>query len=101
MTHLKVDDQHTPEVLSESIYLHLRPSPRWAGSSILGGFKVVKMAKSLDVEVTPGDYIVKLDVSVAATFFDDSMPSAPVFLDPSQIVAPTVVQTAEADDPDE
>ena len=86
----------TPKMLKETVYLHLRPKTQ-AWDSVLDGLTVVKMAKSVDAAVEPGDYIVKLEVSVPATFFIDSMPSARIELEPGKVVPLVFEQTEEGD----
>lgn len=91
----KVDNQ-TPKVLEETIYLHVRPTmSSWSYG--IRGLQVVKMAKSTDAAVAPGDYIVKLEVAVPASFFNDAMPSARIELEPGKVV-PFMI---EQDEPDE
>jgi hypothetical protein len=85
--------KYTPKTLTNTVYLHLRPKSNWR--SELEGMSVVKMAKSVDALVDPGDYIVKLEVSVPATFFVDAMPSARIELSPGQVVPVTFTQTEE------
>lgn len=83
-------DTYTPKVLEEEIYLHLRPTMS-SYSSGIRGVQVVKLVKTQDARVAPGDYIVKLTVSVPSSFFDEAMPSARVELEPGQVVPVMVV----------
>ena len=84
---------YTPEVLTDKVYLHLRPTTGY--NNVLDGMRVVKLAKSVDAQVEPGDYIVKLDVSVPREFFDQAMPSARITLEPGQVVAVSFDQVDE------
>jgi len=86
----------TPDVLTDTVYLHLRPTS-YAWNNALTGVRVVKLAKSVDAQVEPGDYIVKLDVSVPREFFDQAMPSARITLEPGQVVAVSFDQVEEAE----
>jgi hypothetical protein len=86
---------NTPEVLTDTVYLHLRPTT-YTWNNSLTGVRVVKLAKSVDAQVEPGDYIVKLDVSVPREFFDQAMPSARITLEPGHVVAVSFDQVEEA-----
>lgn len=85
----------TPEVLHETVYLHIKPTtPSW--SNQIDGLNVRKMAKSIDAAVEPGDYIVRLEVSVAKSFFAEAMPSARIEVEPGKVVAVMVEQGEES-----
>lgn len=88
--------KQTPEILKDTVYLHLRPKAMWPGSTVLGDMTVIKAAKSVDAAVEPGDFIVKLEVSVPAQFFIDSMPSARIELEPGKVIPLMFEQTEEA-----
>ncbi|MFL2002162.1 hypothetical protein [Microbacterium sp. A1-JK] len=85
---------YTPKELKDTVYLHLRPkTARW--NNVLEGMTVVKAAKSTDAAVEPGDFIVKLEVTVPAEFFIEAMPSARIELSSGQIVPVLFEQQAE------
>jgi len=84
---------YTPKQLKDTVYLHLRPKASWNGT--LEGMTVVKAVKSTDAEVRPGDFIVKLEVTVPAEFFVEAMPSARITLDSGQVVPVTFEQQPE------
>ena len=52
---------------TDTIYLHLR-------KNMYNGLDVMKMAKSKDAQIRPGDVLVKVKVSVSDTFFEDAVP---------------------------
>lgn len=97
MRKLKITKQ-TPEVLTEDVYLHLRPKALHAWGNDLGGLTVVKLAKSTDALVDPGDFIVKVTVSAPSSFFADAMPSARIELEPGMVVPVMVEQIEEEAD---
>lgn len=87
----------TPKVLTETVYLHLKPTtPQW--NNTIDGVSVRKIAKSVDASVEPGDYIVRLEVSVPSTFFAEAMPSARIEVEPGKVVAVMVEQADEPED---
>ena len=86
---------YTPKELKDTVYLHLRPKASWNGT--LEGMTVIKAAKSTDATVAPGDFIVKLEVTVPAAFFIEAMPSARITLDSGQIVPVEFEQQSEDD----
>lgn len=96
MRKLKVT-KNTPDVLTEDVYLHLRPKALYAWGNDVGGLTVVKIAKSTDALVEPGDFIVKVAVSVPGSFFADAMPSARIELEPGMVVPVMVEQIEEQD----
>jgi hypothetical protein len=86
----------TPDVLRDTVYLHLSPQ---GYNDTLRGVNIRKSAKSPDAQVMPGDVVVKLIVSVPKEFFEDAMPTAEVELDASQVIAVGVIQgDAPSDD---
>lgn len=90
----------TPETLTETVYLHLHPEPTFRGGTILGGMVISKMTKSTDAQVAPGDYVVKLEVAVPATFFAEAMPSARIELEPGKVVPLVFTQVDEDEETD-
>ena len=95
MSEIKIGS-FTPKTLTDTVYLHLRPKSSYYGT--LEGMTVVKTVKSTDGEVAPGDFIVKLEVSVPAEFFIEAMPSARITLDSGQIVPVTFAQQPGGED---
>ena len=95
MSEIKISN-YTPKTLTDTVYLHLRPKTSYYG--VLEGMTVVKTVKSTDAEVAPGDFIVKLEVSVPAEFFIEAMPSARITLDSGQIVPVVFEQQTEGED---
>lgn len=74
--------------MHDAVYLHLRKDPVYWRRA----FKVVKMAKSTDAEVTPGDVVVKVKITIPDSFFDDAMPTIELALDPEKAVPFAVEQ---------
>lgn len=99
MSTKKFVDQYTPEVLKETVYLHVTATTG-GYSNRIQGVSVRKLAKSLDAAVTPGDYIVKLDIAVPKQFFEDAMPSARITLESGQVV-PIDVTPVDVDESEE
>lgn len=86
----------SPEVCEDTVYLHLRPKVGpWNGA--LEGMTIVKTAKSKDAQVDPDVFVVRLKVSVPATFFVEAMPSAVVTFEPSDVIAIEVEPDGEVD----
>lgn len=80
-------DQYTPEILSDTIYLHVKPKALYSGGSAIRSVVVTKAVKSLDAQVEPGVYIVKLKVQFPKRFFQDAMPAAVVQFEPGDEIS--------------
>lgn len=70
---------------SETIFLHLRPG------YFPDELSVVKMEKSEDSKIEPGDVIVKAKITVPGNFFDEARPYVEIEFLPGQEIQPASV----------
>lgn len=86
----------TPKVLVEDLFLHIRPTNATYSDS-LNGFIVSKVVKTIHAEVAPGDYIVKLKVSIPREFFIDAMPAVEVMINARDALALPEIEVQSGD----
>lgn len=77
---------------SQTVLLHLRPG------DYPSDLTVVKIAKSENAVVTPGDVIVKAKITVPGNFFDVARPYVEIEFPPeAALEPPTVTITTETE----
>lgn len=93
MSKLEVSS-YTPQVMTDTVYLHVQPRG-WNG--VIRSAVVTKMTKTLDAEVEPRTFIVKVEVVVPKRLFSEAVPTARIEIQPGDIVPVVTLLDAEAD----